>query len=34
MFAFETLKVWQESVSFVSEIYCISKEFPEVEKFP
>jgi four helix bundle protein len=32
-FYFEKLEVWQESRSFVKEIYLITKSFPNEENF-
>lgn len=32
-FSFEKLDVWQKSRVFVSDIYLISKQFPDEEKF-
>lgn len=32
-FKFEDLKIWNESVKFVSEIYALSKKFPKEEQF-
>ena len=32
-FSFEKLEVWNKSRAFVSDIYTISKKFPDEEKF-
>jgi len=32
-FSFEKLEVWKESVNLTSQIYSITSEFPEHEKF-
>lgn len=32
-FRFENLKIWKESVKFVSEIYALSRKFPKEEQF-
>ena len=33
IYSFEKLEVWQESRKLVSLIYCLTKKFPELEKF-
>lgn len=33
MFKFESLEIWQESVKFISEIYKLTKNFPNWETF-
>ncbi|MBW6516741.1 MAG: four helix bundle protein [Candidatus Cloacimonetes bacterium] len=32
-FAFEKLRVWQDSRSFVTKIYLLTKEFPKEERY-
>jgi four helix bundle protein len=32
-YSFESLRVWQQSRSFVKEIYFVTRNFPESEKF-
>ena len=33
MFKFETLEIWKEAVKFISEIYQLTKKFPNWESF-
>jgi len=33
MFKFETLNIWKEAVSFISEVYKLSKNFPNWETY-
>ena len=33
MFKFETLDIWKEAVKFISEIYHLTKKFPNWETY-
>jgi four helix bundle protein len=33
MHDYKKLQVWKESINFVTEIYKITKNFPDIEKY-
>jgi four helix bundle protein len=33
MFAFEKLEVWQKSIDFAHSVYCVTRRFPDDERF-
>lgn len=33
MFRFETLRIWQESLEYVDEVYLLTRKFPREEVF-
>ena len=33
MFNFERLEVWQKAIGYADEIYAVTREFPDIERF-